>query len=348
MTIAILPQTLGAGTHSMTSISKMRALVLESYNAPLKLTEVLRPVPNRGEVLVRISASGVNPLDLKIRAGKADHAKVSPPAILGMDLAGVVESVGPQVQGFKPGDRVFGLTGGIGEVPGSLAEFAAVDSALLAIQPANFTMRQAAATPLAFITAWEGLVDHAHVHAGQRVLIHAGAGGVGHIAVQIAVALGAEVFTTVSPEKTSIVERFGATAINYKSTSVDAYVSQHTGGDGFDVVYDTVGGATLDASFAAVRPYTGHVVSCLGWGQHVLAPLSFRSATYSGVFTLSPLLTGKGRSHHGEILREATKLAEAGKLTPLLNAQEFKFETIEDAHLAVRSGEAVGKIVIDA
>ena len=325
----------------------MRALVLGSYNTPLTLTEVPRPIPKRGEVLVRISASGVNPLDLKIRAGKADHAKVPLPAILGMDLAGVVESVGPQVQGFKPGDKVFGFTGGIGGVPGSLAEFAAVDSNLLAIQPTNFTMRQAAALPLSFITAWEGLVDHAHVRAGQRVLIHAGTGGVGHVAVQLAVALGAEVFATVSPEKTAIVERFGATAINYKNTSVEAYVNQHTGGEGFDVIYDTVGGATLDASFTAVRPYTGHVVSCLGWGQHILASLSFRSATYSGVFSLSPLLTGKGRSHHGEILHEATKLAEAGKIMPLLNARQFSFETIEDAHRAVESGQAVGKVVVE-
>jgi NADPH2:quinone reductase len=325
----------------------MRALFLGSYNTPLTLTEVPCPIPKRGEVLVRIAASGVNPLDLKIRAGKADHAKVPLPAILGMDLAGVVESVGPEVQAFKPGDKVFGLTGGIGGVPGTLAEFAAVDSNLIAIQPKNFTMRQAAALPLSFITAWEGLVDHARVRAGQKVLIHAGAGGVGHIAVQVAVALGAEVFATVSPEKSAIVERFGAKAINYKNTATEAYVNQHTGGEGFDVIYDTVGGATLDASFAAVRPYTGHVVSCLGWGQHVLAPLSFRSATYSGVFTLSPLLTGKGRSHHGEILREATKLAEAEKLMLLLNARQFRLDTVEDAHRAVQSGETVGKVVVE-
>ena len=325
----------------------MRALLLGSYNSPLTLTEVPRPIPKRGEVLVRISASGVNPLDTKIRAGKADHARVPLPAILGMDLAGVVESVGPEVRGFKPSDKVFGLTGGIGGVPGSLAEFAAVDSNLLAIQPTNFTMRQAAALPLSFITAWEGLVDHANVHVGQRVLIHAGAGGVGHIAVQLAVALGAKVFATVSPEKTAIVEQFGATPIDYKTTSTEAYMNQHTAGEGFDVIYDTVGGATLDSSFAAVRPYTGHVVSCLGWGQHVLAPLSFRSATYSGVFTLSPLLTGKGRIHHGEILREAAKLAEAGKLMPLLNGRQFGFETIEDAYRAVESGEAVGKVVVE-
>jgi NADPH:quinone reductase-like Zn-dependent oxidoreductase len=185
------------------------------------------------------------------------------------------------------------------------------------------------------------------VHAGQKVLIHAGAGGVGHIAVQIARAYGADVFATVSADKKEIVEKFGATVINYQTTSVEDYLAEHTNGKGFDIVYDTVGGETLDTSFRAVRTYTGHVVSCLGWGTHKLAPLSFRGATYSGVFTLLPMLTGKGRAHHGDILRAATKLAEAGKLVPLLNASRFTLETALDAHLAVESGKSVGKVVVD-
>jgi NADPH:quinone reductase-like Zn-dependent oxidoreductase len=124
-------------------------------------------------------------------------------------------------------------------------------------------------------------------------------------------------------------------------------VARLTNSEGFDIVYDTVGGTTLDDSFQAVRTYTGHVVSCLGWGVHKLAPLSFRGATYSSVFTLLPLLTGKGRAHHGDILREATKLTEAGKLTVLLNPERFTFQTALDAHLAVESGTSVGKVVID-
>jgi NADPH:quinone reductase-like Zn-dependent oxidoreductase len=264
-----------------------------------------------------------------------------------MDLAGVVEEVGAGVTAFKIGDEVYGLTGGVGGLQGSLAEFAAVDADLLAKKPANLTMREAAAIPLAFITAWEGLVDHADVHAGQKVLIHAGAGGVGHVAVQIARARGADVFATVSAEKKHLAERFGATPIDYRSTSVEEYVAAHTDGQGFDIVYDTVGGATLDDSFNAVRPYSGHVLSSLGWGTHKLAPLSFRAATYSGVFTLLPMLTGKGRKHHGDILREATKLAEAGKLTPLLDPRRFTLETAHDAHDAIEAGSAMGKIVID-
>ncbi len=325
----------------------MRALLLESYNAPFTLTEIPRPVPSMGHVLVRIMASGVNPLDTKIRSGSAGHAQVTLPAVLGMDLAGVVEEVAPDVTAFKPGDEVYGMTGGVGGLQGSLAEFASVDANLLALKPSNLSMREAAALPLVVITAWEGLVDRAQVHAGQKVLIHAGAGGVGHVAVQIAQAYGAKVFATVSAAKKSIVEAFGATAINYQTTPVEAYMAEHTSGEGFDIVYDTVGGATLDASFQAVKIYSGHAISCLGWGAHKLAPLSFREATYSGVFTLLPMLTGRGRAHHGQILREAAQLAESGKLKPLLHSERFTFETAMEAHQLVESGTAIGKVVVD-
>jgi len=328
-------------------MSMMRALVLESFNAPLKPVDLPRPVPGKGQVLVRVKASGINPLDLKIRSGAAAHARPQLPAVLGMDLAGVVEAVGEGVTAFKPGDEVYGMTGGVGGLQGSLAEFAAVDADLLARKPANFSMREAAALPLIFITAWEGLVDRADVGPGQKVLIQGGAGGVGHIAVQIAVARGADVFATASAAQRDIVESFGATAIDYRGMSVADYVAAHTAGEGFDLVYDTVGGETLDASFAAVRTYVGHVVSCLGWGTHKLAPLSFRAATYSGVFTLLPMLTGKGRAHHGEILRQATKLAEAGKLRVLLDPQVYTLDTVQAAHDAVENRKAAGKVVIE-
>jgi len=325
----------------------MRAAVLEEYNSPFRLIEVARPKPAAGQVLVRIKASGVNPLDTKIRSGNGAHAKQPLPAILGMDMAGVVEELGAEVSGFSVGDEVYGLTGGVGGLQGSLAEFAAVDVDLLAKKPVNLTMHQAAAIPLSFITAWEGLVDRANVHAAQRVLIHAGAGGVGHVAVQLAVARGAQVFATVSPEKKAVVESYGAVPIDYRSTSVEQYVAQHTGGEGFDVVYDTVGGTTLDDSFVAAKVYTGHVLSSLGWGTHKLAPLSFRGATYSGVFTLLPMLTGRGRAHHGEIMREATILVEAGMLTPLVDGRRFALDAALVAHELVESGKALAKVVVD-
>ncbi len=324
----------------------MRALILEQFGSPLRLAEMPEPVLGPGQVLVRVSASGVNPLDLKIKAGSAGHARAVLPAILGLDLAGTVESVGEGVTAFREGDEVYGLTGGVGGVPGSLAEYAVVDADLLARKPSRLSMREAAAIPLGFITAWEGLVDRARIQGGERVLIHAGAGGVGHMAVQLACAYGADVYATVSPEKKAIVEGYGASPIDYRAEAVAEYVDRCTGGHGFDVVYDTVGGSTLDASFLAVKSYTGRVVSCLGWGTHSLASLSFRAATYSGVFTLMPLLTGKGRAHHGEILTEASRLADAGKLTPLLDPTEFPLESVEAAHQLAGSGRANGKIVV--
>jgi NADPH:quinone reductase-like Zn-dependent oxidoreductase len=309
-------------------------------------TLVPDPIAKAGEVLVRIRASGVNPLDTKIRAGQAAHAKQQLPAVLGLDMAGVVEEVGEGVTAFKRGDEVYGMTGGVGGLQGSLAEFVAADARLLAHKPKTLSMREAAALPLSTITAWEGLVDRAGVHAGQTVLIHAGAGGVGHVAVQIAFASGAEVFATVSADKSEIATQFGATAIDYKALTAEEYVARYTGGAGFDVVYDTVGGKTLDDSFASVRRYTGHVLSCLGWGSHSLAPLSFRGATYSGVFTLLPLITGEGRVHHGEILAAAAKLADEGKLKPLLSDERFGAASIGQAHALVAAG-SLGKVVVE-
>ncbi|HVJ41640.1 MAG TPA: zinc-dependent alcohol dehydrogenase family protein [Dongiaceae bacterium] len=337
--------------HSTAETRGMRAAVLERFGSPLQLRDVARPTPGNGEVLVRVQASGVNPLDLKIAAGQADHAKQVLPAILGIDLAGTVEAVGADVTAFRPGDEVYGMTGGVGGIAGSLAEYAAVDAALLAKKPHNLTMREAAALPLIVITAWEGLVDRAGLSAanaaGKKVLVHGGGGGVGHVAIQLARAFGADVFASESAPKRSLVERFGATFIDYNAETVEAYVTAHTGGEGFDIIYDTVGGATLDASFAAVRRYQGHVVSCLGWGAHRLAPLSFRAATYSGVFTLLPLLTGKGRAHHGEIMRRATELVEAGKLLPVLDPRHFTLETAMEAHAAMKDHSAKGKIVVE-
>jgi NADPH:quinone reductase len=187
----------------------MRAYVVEVPDGEFQTVELTCPILGANQVLVRIAASGVNPLDTKIRAGKAAHAKQPLPAVLGVDMAGVVEEVGPGVTTFKPGDEVYGMVGGVGGLQGTLAEFIAADADLVARKPANLTMREAAALPLSIITAWEGLVDRANVTAGQNVLIHAGAGGVGHVAVQIARALGAEVFATVSTEKRHILESFG-------------------------------------------------------------------------------------------------------------------------------------------
>ncbi|AET94318.1 Alcohol dehydrogenase zinc-binding domain protein (plasmid) [Burkholderia sp. YI23] len=327
-------------------MSTMQALVLNRHQGPLELTELNRPEPGPGEVLVRIAASGLNPLDMKIRAGEAAHAKHPLPLVLGIDMAGIVEAVGAGVDAFKPGDAVYGMTGGVGGIQGTLAQYAAVDAALLAHKPANLSMRSAAALPLAFITSYAGIVDRARLQAQRTVLVQGGAGGVGHVSVQLARALGAHVFATASERDHDYIRSLGATPIDYRAANVEQYVAAHTGGAGFDLVVDTVGGPSLDASFAAVRHF-GHVVSALGWGTHALAPLSFREASYSGVFTLYPLLTGQHRAHHGEMLREATRLAEAGTLTPRVDARRFALRDAERAYEALSDGTARGKIVVD-
>jgi NADPH:quinone reductase-like Zn-dependent oxidoreductase len=324
----------------------MLAAIAESAQAPLAVRQIDRPVPAKGQVLVRVHAAGVNPLDTKIAAGAGAHASQALPAVLGLDLAGTVIELGEAVDGFTLGQEVFGMPGGIGGAQGTMAEYIAVDARLIAPKPTTLDMREAAALPLVFITAWEGLVDRANVRAGQRVLIHGGAGGVGQVAVQLAKARGADVYATGSAASLDFIRSLGATAIDYQAQSVEDYVEHYTAGEGFDIVYDTVGGSTLDASFKAVKPYTGHVLSCLGWGQHSLAPLSFKSATYSGVFTLAPLLTGKGREHHGAILREAAALANAGQLTIRVDQQHFELPEVNEAFRQVAEGRGKGKTVI--
>jgi NADPH:quinone reductase-like Zn-dependent oxidoreductase len=329
-----------------TDVKTMRTWSVETASGPFLEKEcALRPV-QQGQVLVRILASGINPLDTKIRAGLAAHARQPLPAILGLDMAGVVEAVGEGVDTFQAGDEVYGMVGGVGGHQGTLAEFITVDASLLARKPKQLSMRQAAALPLVAITAWEGLVDRATVSADKTVLIHAGAGGVGNLALQLAKAYGARVFATVSPSKREAIEHFGATLIDYTQQSVDDYMSQYTDGAGFDIIYDTLGGSTLDISFLAAKRYTGHVVSCLGWGSHALAPLSFRGATYSGVFSLLPLLTGEGRAHHGEILKRVSELADEGKIEPLLNEQTYSVRELDEAFAAVERG-TMGKTVIN-
>lgn len=323
----------------------MQALVLNHYNGPLELSQLAKPTPAKGQVLVRIAASALNPLDTKIRAGAAAHAKHPLPLVLGIDMAGTVEAVGDGVTAFRVGDEVYGMTGGVGGIQGTLAEYAAVDADLIAHKPGNLSMRDAAALPLTFITAYSGIVDRARLQSGSTVLVQGGAGGVGHLAVQIARSLGAQVFATASPLDQDVVAQWGATPIDYTAQTVEQYVEQHTAGLGFDLVVDTVGGATLDASFAAVKHF-GHVVSALGWGAHALAPLSFREATYSGIFTLHPLLTSNGRAHHGEMLREAAKMAEAGELVPLVNSTHYDLSTAETAYEALTSRQAPGKIIV--
>jgi NADPH:quinone reductase-like Zn-dependent oxidoreductase len=324
----------------------MKALITNTYESNFVSTEIEKPNPKKGEVLIKIHASGVNPIDDKIRLGLSPYASPVLPAVLGTDLAGVIEEIGEGVTEFKVGDEVYGLAGGVFGLQGTLAEYTAVDADLLALKPKNLTMKEAAGIPLVLLTAWEGLIDRAKVQKGDKVLVHAGAGGVGHMVVQLAKIFGADVYATVSSQKTEIVKSFGATPIDYKTETVEDYVNQYTNGKGFDIIYDTVGGQSLDDSFKAIRHY-GQISSCYAFGTHTLATSSLRSASLHGIFVLHPMISNEGRKHHGNILKQTTKLIEEGKLKPIIDPRKFTLENAIEAHKAVSDGSAIGKIVVD-
>lgn len=325
----------------------MRALVLTSYeDGILHERQIAKPVPGPGGVLVRIAVSGLNPIDTKIREGVAPYAMPELPAVLGTDMAGVVTAVGPGVTAFREGDEVYGLTGGVRGLQGSLAEYAAVDADLLALKPKTLSFREAAALPLVSLTAWEGLVDRMGVRKGQTVLVQGGAGGVGHAAIQIAKIFGADIHATGSAGKQNIIRDLGAEPIDYNTLSVEDYVRDRTGGEGFDLSYDTVGGTSLDASLAAVRAY-GHVSSCAAFGTHDFVGAALNCVTLSGIFVLMPMLSGKSRAHHGEILREIARYADEGLIKPMMDPKRYGFADATAAYDAQAAGQIVGKAVIE-
>jgi len=325
----------------------MKAMLVRSYGETpdFRPGEIDMPPLKPGHVLIRAAATSVNPIDIKMRTMPLPFSPPLP-AVLGMDVAGVVEQVGEGVEDFKPGDEVFGCPGGIGTLPGALAEYMTADASLLALKPANLSMEEAAALPLVTITAWLALFERGGMRARQHVLVHAGAGGVGHVAVQLARAAGAHVAATVSsPEKADLAKALGADdIINYREETPESYTARLTAGKGFDLVFDTVGGTNLDASFAAAAQ-GGTVVSTNTRSTHDLSPMHAKSLTLSVVFMLLPLVTGQGREHHGDIMRHAAALAADGRLRPHLG-RVFSWNDIAEAHELVAAGRAMGKVAV--
>ncbi len=325
----------------------MKAMIIRESGEPtvFQAADIAVPEMAPGQVLVRVAATSVNPVDWKIRKHNPPLAPDFP-AVLHGDVAGVVEAVGADVRDFAVGDEVYGCAGGVKGTGGALAELMACDAEYLAPKPANLSFIEAAALPLVCLTAWEGLVDGANVGWGQTVLVHAGTGGVGHVAIQIAIARGAKVFATVSgPEKAAVVRDFGAIPINYRDESVADYVAAHTGGAGFDIVYDTVGGNNIPKCWAAAK-LRGTVISCQTNSTQDLTPLHLKGLQHIGVLMLIPLLHGVGGARHGQIMREITALAEAGQIRPLLDGEPFALEDVAAAHARLESGQALGKVVV--
>ena len=297
--------------------------------------------------MVRVAASSVNVVDTVIRAmGAGLPFAPAFPAVLGMDFAGTIDAVGDGVTGFAPGDEVYGCAGGLADLQGALAQFMLADVRLIAHKPKSLSMREAAALPLVAITAYEGL-QRAGVRAGQKVLVHGGAGGVGHVAVQLAKHWGADVYATGSnPKAAHIIQSYGATAINYKTEKVADYVAQHTAGAGFDVVFDSVGGANLTHSFEAAA-LNAQVASTTSMLQLDLTPAHLKGLSLHVVFMLIPMLHNQKREVHGAILTELASLIDAGALKPLLDEKQFSFDEVGQAYARLSSGQAVGKVVVD-
>ena len=325
----------------------MRAMLLRQHGGPENLVLADAPVPELkpGHVRVRLAATSINMVDTKIRAGLPIGPAL--PAILGCDLAGTVEALGDGVTDFAVGDAVYGCAGGVLGQGGTLAEVIVADARLLAPAPRTLSLREAAALPLVAITAWEAL-ERAGVRAGQHVLVHGGTGGVGHVALQLANALGATVATTVSgDDKARVARDLGASeTVDYRQEKPGQYVARLTQGHGFDAVIDTIGGANLSCSFIVVRD-GGQVSTTNARIALDLSPLHAKGLSLHVVFMLLPMLTGVGRERHGAILREVARLVDDGRLRPLIDPHRFALDEAAQAHAHLESGTVTGKVVVD-
>lgn len=316
----------------------MKAMVLNSFGGPasFELCDVPKPVPQAGQVLVRVHATSVNPLDYQVRRG--DYPDLVPlPAITGHDVSGVVEVVGPGVTAFVPGDEVW-YTPQIFDGAGSYAEYHVAAESIIGKKPASLSHLEAASLSLVGGTAWEALVVRAALKAGESVLIHGGAGGVGHVAIQLAKAMGARVFTTVRQANAEFVRTAGADVIiDYeKEDYVDA-VLRETSGHGVDVVFDTIGGNTLSRSPDALAQL-GRVVSIVDIAQpQNLIQAWGKNASFHFVFT---------RQNRGK-LDELSALVERGQLRPQVGAV-YPLADIALAHARLESPNhgVQGKIAI--
>ena len=329
----------------------MKAVVMTAAGEPevLQLIEMPGPVVQREtELLVRLKAAGVNPIDTKLRRRGTFYPERMP-AILGCDGAGIVEAVGGAVSQFRPGDEVYFCHGGIGGHPGNYAEWAIVDQAFAARKPAAVSFVEAAAAPLVLITAWEALYDRARLQAGQRVLIHAGAGGVGHVAIQLAKLQGTSVCTTVStPEKANLVRQLGADhVIFYRSTDFTQETLDWTGGQGVDVTFDTIGGELLSRSFPATQLY-GDVVSILEPDPETNWKIARnRNQRVSFELMLTPMLQGlvEEQKAQAKILEQCARLMEQGQLK-IHVSQTFPLAAAAEAHRTLEAGGVTGKLVL--
>jgi NADPH2:quinone reductase len=329
----------------------MRAVLMTAVGGPEVLQAVELPEPHLAgerDVKVRLRAAGINPVDYKLRSSGTIGGSL--PVVLGIDGSGVVEGTGSAVTRFADGDEVYFVDGGYGPTPGTYQEVKIVDERLLARKPERLSFAEAAAAPLVTITAWEALRGRARVERDQRVLVQAGAGGVGHMSVQIARLAGARVATTVSAgRKTELASSLGAElCIDYTREDVAAKLRAWTGPDGADVVHDTVGGKTFTACFSLVRPY-GDLVSNVEspWEDAAIQAMHDRNLRVSFAWMPAPQVFGwqQDRERQRAILEQAATHFDAGELRVQVGAA-FPLEQAADAHRALEAGTVLGKAVL--
>ncbi len=325
----------------------MKAMTIVKFGNPsvFQIAELPKPVVAPNQVLIKVTASSVNPIDTKIRSGLVPAVTSPFPAVLNVDVAGEIVEVGGNVNGFKVGDRIVAMGGGVKGHDGALAEFMRIDQEFITKIPESITDEKAAVMPVVGLTAWEALISRANIRSGQKILIHGGAGGVGHIALQIAVSMGAEVTATVSDtEKAEIASKLGAQHIvNYKTHSVKDYVEEMTGGSGYDVIFDTVGGQNLNNSFEAAA-LNGIIVTTNARSTNDLSLMHAKGLTLHVVFLLVPLLYGKNKELVGQNLKNILNMMEDDKIKPFIHSQSFGFSQVQAAHELLEKGGHVGKI----
>lgn len=311
----------------------VQAVVMDEFGGPdvLAVREVERPEAGPGEILVRVFASGTNPVEAKIRQGVA-IPDLELPAVLGGDVSGVVAAVGPGVTDFAEGDEVF-YTPEMASRLGSYTELNVVAAAIAAPKPRGLSHVEAAAIPLAGGTAWEAIVRRLAVRPGETVLVHAGAGGVGSFAVQFAIAAGARVLATAGPDNQDLLRDLGAVPIDYHETDPVEAVSEHTGGRGADAVLDLVGGENVAKSSAAARAF-GRIAT-------VLPPKGELRALYQRNQELHGILLTRERRR----LEELTPLFERGQARPVVD-QVLPLDQVRRAHERLDSGHGRGKTVL--
>ncbi|MFN4279372.1 zinc-dependent alcohol dehydrogenase family protein [Thermosynechococcus sp.] len=335
----------------------MKAIAITEFGDPdvLVLREVPEPeIQAADEVKIQLRAASVNPIDTKLRQ-RGTFFPERRPAILGCDGAGVVVAVGAAVQRFKVGDEVYFCYGGLGDRGGCYAEYTVVPEVAVAHKPQSLSFIQAAALPLAVITAWEALGDRGGVpplnilSTAKTVLIHAGAGGVGHLAIQLARRSGAAVATTISsPAKARFAEGLGATlAINYTTTDWVQAVLDWTGGKGVDFALDTVGGPTFAETFKAARPY-GTLATLLEPAADTPWKIARqRNLLIQLTLMLTPQLMGlrDALAHQGKILEQVATLVDRGELQVVVD-KTFPLGAAADAHRYLSQRLVQGKVVL--